>query len=93
MCGRAVRARSLDGYSRQVIRDRCTVSLAYDRRFFMRGVRCRPMCAGAARSLDGCSHQVIRNRCRVSLAYDRRFYMRSVRYMPIFAGVRFMQDR
>ena len=45
MCGRAIRARSLDGCSRQLIEDRCTVSLAYDRRFYLRGVRYVPMCA------------------------------------------------
>ena len=47
MCGRAVRARSLDGCSCKVIGDRCTVSLAYDCSFYMRGVRYVPMCAGA----------------------------------------------
>lgn len=44
--GRAIRARSLNGFSCQAIRDRCTVSLAYDRRFYMRNVRYVPMCAG-----------------------------------------------
>ena len=46
VCGRAIRARSLDGCSHEVIRDLCTVSLTYDRCYYLHGVRYVPMCVG-----------------------------------------------
>ena len=70
MCGSTIRARSLDGYSHQVIRDRYTMPLACTRRFCIHIVGYVPVCAGVrfcARSLDGCSRQVIQGRCTVSL--------------------------
>ena len=44
--GRAICAISLEAWSRQVVRDRCTVSLVFDRRLCMHGVRNVPVCAG-----------------------------------------------
>ena len=92
MCGRAICATSLDGCSRQGVRDRCTVSLTHNRRFYMRGLRYVPICAGfqfVQDRFDGCSREVIMDRYTVSLTCNRRFCIHGMLYVPMCVGVHF----
>ena len=90
MCGHATRARSLDGCSRQVIQDRCTVSLAYVRCFYIRGVPYVPVYAGVRVVQDRLTGAHVRGfgtsvQCP-SRVPDVSAYVRVVWHVPMCAG-------